>query len=222
MIEFFKYLYLVTLPVFLLYLNSLLFVFLAIKTKNKTHVVLMVYLLTISVVQTYSAWLAFSGTYNLHISHFYFVLQLIILGYFYYIICVLPIQKKIIKYSLVLCLIVLGIQYSIVPDMFYKFNNLEVFLTSYLLIIYALFHFYNLLTTKKSFLFFNTGVFLYLFGSTVLFLLVNLSLVIDINAINLNFNLRLYAVFQLLIFIEWIRLFFNKVTFIPKKVVHGI
>lgn len=221
MIEFLKYaLYLP--PILLLSINALLFVLLAAKTKKKTHTILMVYLLAIFGVQMYSAWLAFNGNYNLHVSHFYFVFQLIILGYFYYIISIQTLQKNLIKYSLILCLLILGVQYAITPETYYKFNNLEIFLTSYLLIIYTLFHFYNLLSAKKTFLFFNIGLFFYLFGSTVLFLLGNLSGIIDIKAINFDINNILYIIFQAFIFIEWIQLYFKKERNKTKKVTHGV
>jgi hypothetical protein len=149
------------LPNMFLCVNALLFVILAAKTKKKTDIILMVYLLAILGVQLYSDWLAFNGNYNLHISHFYFIIQFLVLGYFYYCICIQSLQKKLIKYSMILCMSILGIQYSIIPETYFKFNNLEIFLTSYLLIIYTLFHFYNLLSEKKHF-YFLTSVCLFI------------------------------------------------------------
>jgi hypothetical protein len=211
-----------SLPIIFLSVNSLLFVILALKTKMKTHLILMVYLLVILGVQTYASWLAYNGIYNLHISHFYFILQFIVLGFFYHIICTNPIQKKLIKYSLIVCLLILGIQYTIAPETYFKFNNLEIFLTSYLLIVFSLFHFYNLLSAKQTFLFFNIGLFIYLFGSTVLFLVGNLSLITDINSINVDINNILYVIFHILIFTEWIQLYFKKDRSKPKKVTYGV
>jgi hypothetical protein len=206
----------------LLCLNFLLFVLLAIKTRKKTHLILMVYLLVIVVIQFYSGYLAFQGIHNTHISHFYFVLQFLILGYFYYNIFNQTFQKNIIKYSMILCLLILGVQFAIYPEMYFKFNNLEIFLTSYLLIIYSLFHFYNLLSAKKSFLYFNIGVFFYLFGSTVLFLLANLSIVVDLKGINAILNKVLFLFYHIFIFTEWTQLYFKKEKSNPKKMTHGI
>tara|TARA_R110000850_G_scaffold268138_1_gene399460 strand:- start:55255 stop:55917 length:663 start_codon:yes stop_codon:yes gene_type:complete len=220
MIEFLEFA--LFLPNMFLCVNVLLFVLLTVKTKKKTHTILMVYLLAILGVQLYSAWLAFKGSYNLHISHFYFIIQFLVLGYFYYIICTQRLQKNLIKYSMTVCLLILGIQYGIAPETYFKFNNLEIFLTSYLLIVYALFHFYNLLSAKKSFLFFNIGLFFYLFGSTVLFLVGNLSAVIDIKSINFDINNILYFIFQLFVFMEWIQLYFKKENSNPKKLNHGV
>lgn len=220
MFEFLKYtLYL---PILILSINALLFVLLAGKTKKKTHSILMVYLLVVFGVQIYSAWLAFGGNYNLHISHFYFILQLLVLSYFYYTICTQQFQKTLIKYSTLVCFIILSIQYIINPETYFKFNNLEIFLTSFLLIVYTLFHFYNLLSAKKSFLFFNIGLFFYLFSSTVLFLVGNLSLIIDIGSINFDINNILYIIFHVFVFMEWIKLYFKKEISKSKKVTHGI
>lgn len=220
MIELLEFIFF--LPNMFLFVNALLFVILAVKTKKKTHTILMVYLLVILGVQLYSASLAFNGNYNLHLSHFYFILQFLILGYFYYCICIQSLQKNLIKYSMILCMFILGIQYSISPETYFKFNNLEIFLTSYVLIIYTLFHFYNLLSAKKTFLFFNIGLSFYLFGSTVLFLVGNLSSVIDIKAINFDINNILYVIFQMFVFVEWIHLYFKKEKLNLKKVIHGV
>jgi len=220
MFEFLKYtLYL---PILILSINALLFVLLAGKTKKKTHSILMVYLLVVFGVQIYSSWLAFNGNYNLHISHFYFILQLLVLSYFYYTICTQQFQKILIKYSTLVCFIILSIQYVINPETYFKFNNLEIFLTSYLLIVYTLFHFYNLLSAKKSFLFFNIGLFFYLFSSTVLFLVGNLSVIIDIGSINFDINNILFIIFHVYVFMESIQLYLKKEISKSKKVTHGI
>ncbi len=219
MIEFLVYFF--SLPILILCVNTLLFMVLALKTKKRTHLILMIYMLVILGVQLYSIWLAFQGNYNLHISHYYFILQFILLGYFYYSICVQKLQKKLISFSMVICILILAVQYAVTPEMYSKFNNLEIFLTSYLLIIYALFHFYNLLSAKKTFLYLNIGVFMYLFGSTVLFLAGNLSAIIDIK-INFDINNILYIIFHLFIFMEWVQLYFSKRSLKLKKSVNGI
>lgn len=206
----------------LLIINVALFVWLAIKSKFKVHIILALYLVTIFIIQIYGAWLAFNGIYNLFGSHYYFILQLLWLSYFYYEICRLPVQKKIIRYSVIGCLIVLAIQYSLKPELYFTFNELEVFLCSYLLIIYALFHFYNLLGAKRKFLFFNIGLFVYLFGSTILFLVGNLNLILNLGNINTELNRLIYTIFQLFILTEGIYIFFtlNAIN-IKSKLIHG-
>lgn len=190
----------------LLTINSVLFTWLAIKTKIKAYSILALYLITIFIIQNYGAWLAFNGTNNLFGSHYYFVLQLLWLAYFYHEICKLTLQKKIIRYSVFGCLIILTIQYSLNPELYYKFNELEVFLCSYLLIVYALFHFYNILGASRKLLLFNIGLFVYLFGSTMLFMVGNLFLILNLGKINSELNRWIYGVYQFLVLFEGIYL----------------
>jgi hypothetical protein len=205
MIEFIKYA--VSFSTFMLLLNALLFVLLALKTKRKTHRILAVYLVFISFIQYYSTLLAFNRIHNLYLTHYYFILQLIILAYFYYQICNVQFQKNAIKYSVLVCLTILAVKYAVRPEMYFILNKLEIFLCSYLLIIFALFHFYNLLNSKKIFLYFNIGLFVYMFGSTLIFLIGNLSALIDLGGITMTMNKSIYLFFQLCIFIELFQLF---------------
>ncbi|TPV33423.1 hypothetical protein FJ651_10070 [Paucihalobacter ruber] len=206
----------------LLTINTILFAWFALKTKIKVYSILALYLATIFIIQNYGAWLAFKGTNNLFGTHYYFILQLLWLAYFYHEICKLQIQKKIIRYSVICCLIVLAVQYSLKPELYFKFNELEVFLCSYLLIIYALFHFYNLLGAKRKFLFFNIGLFVYLFGSTILFLVGNLNLILKLDSINTELNKLIYTIFQLFILAEGIYIFYmlNAIN-VKSKLIHG-
>lgn len=190
----------------LLTINTILFAWLALKTKIKVYSILALYLATIFIIQNYGAWLAFKGTNNLFGTHYYFILQLLWLAYFYHEICKLTLQKKIIRYSVFGCLIILTIQYSLNPELYYKFNELEVFLCSYLLIVYALFHFYNILGASRKLLLFNIGLFVYLFGSTMLFMVGNLFLILNLGKINSELNRWIYGVYQFLVLFEGIYL----------------
>lgn len=208
MIEFIKYS--VSLSTFMLTLNTLLFTLLALKTRRKTHITLALYLVFISFIQYFSTWMAFKGIHNIFLTHYYFIIQLLILAYFFYQVCDSQFQKNVIKYSVISCLILFIIQYAIKPELYFMFNKVEVFLCSYLLIIFALFHFYNLLNSKKDFLYFTIGLFVYMFGSTLIFLLGNLSILIDLGGITMRINNLIYLVFQLCIFIELFNLFLIK------------
>jgi hypothetical protein len=199
-----------------------LLAFLAIKTKIKVHIILSLYLINIFVVQNFAVWLAFNGINNFFGSHYYFILQLLWMAYFYHEICKLPIQKKSIRYSVIACLIILAIQYSLKPELYFKFNELEVFLCSYLLIIYSLFHFYNILGSSRNYLFFNIGLFVYLLGSTTLFLVVNLHLILNLNKIDSYLNEWIYAVFQLFVLIEGVyQLHTHNIINLKSKLIHG-
>lgn len=206
----------------LLMINIILFSFLAVKTKVHLHFIIVMYLLTIFIIQNYGGWLAFKGVHNLFGTHYYFILQLLWLAYFYYKICDSEYQKKIIRFSTLGCLIILAFQYALKPELYYMYNELEIFLCSYLLIIFSLFHFYNKLGTNKKFIFFNIGLFVYMFGSTVLFLLGNLAIFLTLGKITVELNKIMYTLFQLFILTEWIHIVyeFKPIKFKP-KLFHG-
>lgn len=111
-----------------------------------------------------------------------------------------------------MCFLILGIQYYFNIDLFYKFNLFEIFITSFLIIIFSMFHFYNILNEKRTYYYLNTGIFIYLFGSTFLFITGNLinTLNSDFRSIIWKLNGILYIIYQIYIFIEFKNSFFNK------------
>lgn len=157
------------------------------------------------------------GKNNLFLSHFYFILQFVLISFFYLHLRMNDFQKKTIKIGFVSCLVVLGIQYALDPGAFFKFNLFEIFITSFLLIIYTTFYLYNLLNEKKEFYYINLGILIYLFGSTVIFLAGNLT---TIYKLKLVFNIWilnaiLYVIYQLMILFEWKKNYSNHV--VPKN-----
>lgn len=152
---------------------------------------------------------------NLFLSHFYFVGQFILLSVFYLGLVKEKFQIKFISIGLVLVLGTLAIQYAMKPALFLKFNLYEIFITSFLLIIYATFHFYNMLDENKQFYYINMGILMYLFGSTILFLVGNLTTKLsdNFNMITWILNAFLIIVYQLFILYEW------KVSFYKRKVI---
>ena len=75
-----------------------------------------------------------------------------------------------------------------------------------------MFHFYNILNEKKKYYYLNTGILLYLFGSTVLFISGNLITRLDLapSKIVWILNSLLYIVYQFFILLEWREIFLNK------------
>jgi hypothetical protein len=75
-----------------------------------------------------------------------------------------------------------------------------------------MFHFYNILNEKKRYYYLNTGILLYLFGSTVLFMSGNLISRLDLalSKIVWILNLLLYIVYQIFILLEWREIFYKK------------
>jgi hypothetical protein len=204
---------------FIIYIGYLLlginFILFAIKLNKKmprSFFVFTIYLLVMIIIQAYTSYLKSIHLNNLFLSHFYFILQFLLLSLFYLEILNNDFQKKIIKIAVPSCLIILGIQYYFNPDLFYKFNLFEIFITSFLIIIFSMFHFYNILNEKKKYYYINTGILLYLFGSTVLFISGNLISKLDLapSKIVWILNSVLYIVYQVFIVIEWREIFIKK------------
>lgn len=149
---------------------------------------------------------------NLFLSHFYFVGQFIFLSFFYLNVLIEERQRKLVKLGLLLGLSAIAIQYVTDPGVFFKFNMFEIFVTSFLLIIYAVFHFYNMLNGKKEFYYVNIGILFYLFGSTILFFVGNLTTKLSpkISLLTWTLNAILLIIFYLLIVYEWNKSFSKK------------
>ncbi len=141
---------------------------------------------------------------NLYLSHFYFIFQFIFLSLFYNQLFNTN-QKKYVKIISALIFSILIIQYSLNPGLFSKFNLLEIFITSFPLILYSIFHLYNLLSKPGKFMYINAGVLIYLSTSTLIFILGNLLNTVDrLLSFNIWFLNRLfYLGFLILILIEW-------------------
>lgn len=190
---------------FLLGTNFILFLLGLKKFVSRSYFIFTFYLSVIIIIQFFTAFFKRNGINNLFLSHLYFIFQFVILGFFYLSILKNNVQKEIIKYSLLICPAVLIIQYILDIELFLKFNLLEIFLTSFLLIIFSMFHFYSILNEKKTYYFINMGILIYLFGSTVVFLSGNIIIVLNSSAGKIIWGLNsvLYAIYQGLIMLEW-------------------
>ena len=75
-----------------------------------------------------------------------------------------------------------------------------------------MFHFYNILNEKKKYYYINTGILLYLFGSTVLFISGNIISRLDLAPTKIIWMLNsvLYIVYQIFILLEWKEIFIKK------------
>ncbi|MDM1556192.1 hypothetical protein PYS58_06085 [Chryseobacterium indologenes] len=142
---------------------------------------------------------------NLFFSHYYLIVQFLLLGLFFHEILTEKYQKKIARFLLVSIPSVLIVQYIIDPEKYYVFNLFEIFVTSYSLIILALFHLYNILDAEKKYNYISLGLLLYLISSTVIFLSGNLYTVMNTNLHReiWVFNVVMFIVYQLFIFAEY-------------------
>lgn len=153
------------------------------------------------------------GINNLFMSHFYFVIQFVMLSLFYYNLFENKTQKIAVKIGGVFALSVLAVQYAIHPDLFFKFNLVEIFITSFLIIIYGTLHLFNSLNSEiKKYYYLNLGVITYLIGSTIIFLSANMAISLKLSVFFRIFMLNsfLYVIYQFLIWIEWRASFYKK------------
>lgn len=196
---------------FLLLINFIVFA-IGLSKKQKCYLIFTAYLFLILCIQVITLVLRKLGLNNLFLSHFYFIGQFIMLSLFYYNLMADKVQKRVVKIASAIALLSLAIQYSISPDLLFKFNLYEIFITSFLLLIFATFHFYNMLNSKKEFYYINIGIMMYLFGSTILFLVGNLSVMLssEYYKVPSRINYFLYAIFQLFILVEWKKSFYKK------------
>ncbi|WP_079242239.1 hypothetical protein [Chryseobacterium indologenes] len=142
---------------------------------------------------------------NLFFSHYYLIGQFLLLGLFFHEILIEKYQKKAARTLLIIIPVVLVIQYIIYPEKYYVFNLFEIFVTSFSIIILALFHLYNILDTKKKYNYISLGLLLYLISSTVIFLSGNLYTVMNrkLHKEIWVFNVVMFIVYQLFILIDY-------------------
>ncbi|WP_264559270.1 hypothetical protein [Flavobacterium sp. N2270] len=189
----------------ILAVNMLMF-FLFLFKKGRVFKIYAIYLFVVLIGEIISKVMIYNGFENIVMSHYYFIFQFLLLSLFYLELINVNIQRKIIQISLLIIPVFLGIHYYLHPELIYKFNIIEVFITSFTLIIYATFHFYNMLSSDKKFYFINSGILVYLLGSTIIFLSGNVLIVKD-NPLNhflnvVHINITLYLFYLLMIFIE--------------------
>lgn len=175
--------------------------------KEKANVFFVSYLAFSFLLQIYMEIIYFLRGNNLLAINIFFVGQMILLGLFYNSLMHIKSQKLFVKTSLIIALMVLGVQFIMDPNQFFKFNLFEITLTSLLIVVFALIHFYNMLTENKEYYYISIGIVFYLLTSTVLFLVGNLSpeLSADLKYITWMLNAFLIVVYQLFILYDWIK-----------------
>ena len=201
----------------LLFLNFILYVMRFYKN-SKPYKIFTYYLFLIITVQVIAHICTEVYGDNLFLSHFYFVGQFIFLNLFYKSIYKLDWQKKMANSLLLGGLTVIGVQYLIDPAAFFKFNKLEIVVTSFLIVILAVIHLYNMLSEKKEFYYATIGIIFYLFSSTILFLVGNLMEMLGdkYHFFPWTINAFLVILYHLFILYEW------KMSFYKTAISSGI
>lgn len=177
---------------------------------NTANKIFTVYLAVILIGEIISKIMIYNGYQNISMSHYYFILQFVFLSLFYLQLMKHVFQRRLIKTLLVVVIIFLTIQYYFYPELLFKFNITEVFITSFLILTYTLFHFYNILNEKKEYYLINSGILVYLFGSTIIFLSGNIILMIPtkmkLDNVANYINIILYIFYQILVFSEFLNI----------------
>ena len=195
----------------ILMLNSILY----FKSYQKNLIAFKVfsfYLFIILIIQVISSYLQEQELDNLYLSHYYFIIQFLFLSFFY---SKLIKQITLIKVLTVIVIISIIIQFYISPEIYFTFNLFEIIICSLPIVLYSfLFLIQNIDKENKDFLYINSGIFIYILSSTLIFssgnLMPNLSK--SVNSIIWTVNVFLYLVYQILIFVDWYK------NFRPKKI----
>lgn len=190
---------------YLILLINLIFYSYSFFRKEKANVFFITYLAFIFIIQISMEILYYLKMNNLFLVNSFFIGQMLFLGLFYNSILKIKRQKQFVKISLVLALLVLIVQFINAPQEFLKFNLFEITLTSLLIVVFALLHFYNMLTENKKYYYVNMGIMLYLLSSTVLFIIGNLTSVLnnEVKYLSWQLNAFLNIVYYLFILFEW-------------------
>jgi hypothetical protein len=187
--------------IFILAINVFLF-FKSYRNKTVAFKIITFYLLYSLIILLKMAYLGSLKENNLHLSHFYFIGQLVFLSFFFMQELKNKALSKRIKTYLLFALIALGISYSLNPESYEKHNTFEVVITSVPLLVYCFIFFTKRIESSNSnFMFFNAGLFLYILCSTLLFVAGNVKAGIKLYI--WAFNVVLYLIYQLCILLEW-------------------
>ncbi|CAM3767090.1 hypothetical protein FSS13T_00020 [Flavobacterium saliperosum S13] len=190
---------------FLLLRNVLLFA-LGLKEKNKKEQLITVYLTLLFVVELFCHIIGWTNPgNNLFLSHYYFNSQFIILSVVFYQLLENKIFRKIILFNLFAISGAVLYSYIEDPSLYYRFNIIEVSLTSAALSLYSILYLIKTLRQSESFYYFNTGLLLYLTNSLFIFLSGNTETVfIEDPYIDIwIFNSLFYILYQAFIYKNW-------------------
>ena len=190
---------------FLLF-NSILF----LKTrtgKDKNYKCLTFYLTILFVVELACNIIGIlKPNSNFFLSHYYFIIQFIVLSLFFYYLFDSKRLKFFIILNFVFVAIVLGVQYFNNPLLYWEFNVLEIGMTSFLLIFYCIIYFYRHLKSSFDYFYFCFGLTFYLTSSMLIFLSGNTTLVFFEEPFYFDiwvFNSLFYIFYQYMVFKEW-------------------
>ena len=172
------------------------------KEKSNAYKFISLYLIFSFIIQIISSYLASIKANNLFYFHIFNIGQFILMCLFFKTILKNKIFKIILKYIIFIVPISLVVFYIFNQKLLLSFNIVEIFICSIPLLVLSFMLFIEKMDSKnKKYIYFNSGFFLYLICSTLLFSAGNLEK--DTRDVIWWTNSILYLVYQLLIFVEW-------------------
>lgn len=190
----------------LLGLNTLLFSF-QWRSGSRQGKIVSLYLWSMLLIQLASYLVAIRTQNNLYLSHLFFCTQFVLLGLFYYRVLRQAAQRRFIVYYLSVAGLLLAGQYALYPQLLFRYNLLEVFLTNYFLVFCSLMYQYNSLSRMQSdgFSVFNWAVLVYSTLSLSFFLFGNVmaEIEIDISILAWLINNSILVLFHLAVLLQW-------------------
>lgn len=183
----------------LLVINLIYLIYL-LKHLRKSMIFLTVLLLVILGVDLASSYLADHGEENIHLTHYYTISQFLILSVLYYL--QLSRFQLVIPIGVLLFSIVFIYQLIDASIVYNQFNTSAFLVSACVLMFYAFFYFIEHIAEKRYWDTFNVGLFLYLGGSSIIFLTMNSWQ--DLEGWNMliwTVNASLAVLFQVFIFV---------------------
>jgi len=195
----------------LLLINAIIYLKSYRKVNSIAFKVFSIYILTILIIQFLSTIYFELLIENIHLSHYYFILQFILLSIVFRILINKRFFKRLIELYLVCIVIYLSIYYVLNPESYYSFNVTEILLTSIPLVVYNLVFFVQKIDDpNKEFLFSFSGLFIYMLCSILLFSASKVNVSKEVKGIIWYTNLILFIAYQSLILFEWYKNFRKK------------
>ncbi|OAZ04667.1 hypothetical protein FLB_05140 [Flavobacterium succinicans] len=181
--------------------------------KEKVNGFFLLYLLFATIMQLSMEALYHLHKNNLFLMNLFFIGQMFLMGLFYGSLTCLKVQKRIIYSTTALVLSGIGIQSWLDYEQFFQYNLFVIVITNLSVIVFAVFHLYNMLTTVKKYYYFTIGLIIYLLASTMVFVVgnINAKLNNEVKFMLWTFNSILVVLYYLFILYEW------KVSFFKNK-----
>lgn len=181
--------------------------------KEKVNGFFLLYLLFATIMQ-----LSMEAFYHLHknnlfLMNLFFIGQMFLMGLFYGSLTCMKVQKRIIYSTTALVLTGIGIQSWFDYEQFFQYNLFVIVITNLSVIVFAIFHLYNMLSSEEKYYYVTIGLLIYLLATTMVFVVgnINARLNNDVKFMLWTFNSILVVLYYLFILYEW------KVSFFKNK-----